>query len=69
LFTQQPHVQVGLQAAEADDGDLLHHPDVRWLSCGNALKRVCALSHEIVSFVSERCSVMDRCKQGLSNVP
>ena len=42
------------EAAEADHGDLLYHTEVRWLSRGNVSKRVFALRHEIVSFVSER---------------
>ena len=42
------------EAAEADYDDLLYHTEIRWLSRGNALKRVFALRHEIVAFVSER---------------
>ena len=42
------------EAAEADYGDLLYHTEVRWLSRDNVLKRVFALRHEIVAFVSER---------------
>ena len=41
------------EVAEADYGDLLYHIEVRWLSRGNVLKRVFAVRHEIVSFVSE----------------
>ena len=42
------------EAAEADYGDLLYHTEIRWLSRGSVLKRVFALRHEIVVFVSER---------------
>ena len=37
----------------ADHSDLLLHNDVRWLSKGNALKRVCDLREEIISFLSD----------------
>ena len=42
------------EVAEADYGDLIYHTEVCWLSRGNVLKRVFALRHEIVFFVSER---------------
>lgn len=37
----------------ADHSDLLLHNDVRWLSKGNALKRVCDLREEIVAFLRD----------------
>lgn len=42
-----------LEDMSADHGDLLLHNDVRWLSKGNALKRVCDLRKEIITFLRE----------------
>lgn len=42
-----------LADTSADYSDLLLHNDVRWLSKGNALKRVCDLREEIVTFLRD----------------
>lgn len=49
-----------LADVSADHADLLLHNDVRWLSKGSALKRVCELRKEIVSFLKD-------CKQKKAN--
>lgn len=40
-----------LSDMSAEHSDLLVHNDIRWLSKGNALKRVCELRHEIIAFL------------------
>lgn len=44
--------QLVAESEEASHSDLLLHNDVRWLSKGKALERVCALLNEIKAFLS-----------------
>lgn len=54
-----------LHDIRAEYGDVVYHNDVRWLSRGSALKRVCSLREEIGQFFSKKGQPMQELSDAL----